>query len=252
MRAAPRPPDDQGDLADVKPSRAAAFIGDLINNSIDTHDHAGLERAVGLGEKLLQRDMDPAIRATVCYFIGNAWAGLRAIRHGDPQSHSAWEHPEAANEILWYRRAMTDPGFETMPAATRCQNLTNLGNVFSHIGRFVEAIELWERALAVDTSFGMAMGNRGFGLLFYGNALYDDGQSPVFFSHAHALLVDSLKLQLTPEARCKFRGHNKRLWGELDSHLLRSDVKARHDKMVGLVEREPGSHKQLPMPHVRR
>jgi hypothetical protein len=33
---------------------------------------------------------------------------------------------------------------------------------------------------------------------------------------------------------------------------IRSNGKARRDKMVGLVEREPESHKQLPMPHVRR
>jgi hypothetical protein len=68
-------------------------------------------------------------------------------------------------------------------------------------------------------------------------------------------MVAGLQLQLT--VRYKDAGVDASVaflkWRIRDSHLLRSDVKARHDKMAGLVERMLKLHKDLPKakpPHV--
>jgi tetratricopeptide (TPR) repeat protein len=44
--------------------------------------------------------------------------------------------------------------------ATNPRVLTNLGNLYDDIGRPVEAIDCYERALRTDESFGMALGNK--------------------------------------------------------------------------------------------
>ena len=59
---------------------------------------------------------------------------------------------------------MASDGFEGLGLIERAQALNNLGNILNHIGRFVEAIEAWDRALALVPNMAMANGNRGIGL----------------------------------------------------------------------------------------
>lgn len=46
----------------------------------------------------------------------------------------------------------------------RLQALTNLANSFDTLGRDLEAIEAYDKALAIDSGFGMALGNKGMAL----------------------------------------------------------------------------------------
>lgn len=43
-------------------------------------------------------------------------------------------------------------------------SLVNCGNLFDSMGREVDALECYDRALAIDPAFGMALGNRGMAL----------------------------------------------------------------------------------------
>ena len=47
----------------------------------------------------------------------------------------------------------------------RLKALTDCGNSFDIVGRYLDAIDCYERALNIDSSFGMAAGNRGITLL---------------------------------------------------------------------------------------
>ena len=47
----------------------------------------------------------------------------------------------------------------------RLKALTDCGNSFDNIGRYLDALDCYERALKLDSSFGMAAGNRGITLL---------------------------------------------------------------------------------------
>jgi tetratricopeptide (TPR) repeat protein len=49
-------------------------------------------------------------------------------------------------------------------ALLRLQSLTNLGNSFDTLGRDLESIEAYDRALAIDPDFAMALGNKGMAL----------------------------------------------------------------------------------------
>ena len=74
--------------------------------------------------------------------------------------------------------------------------LTNLGNALSTVGRSVEAIEYWDRALRKSARFPMALGNRGYGFSYYAGALYDKGHQRILLKQAHSDLSMALSSQL--------------------------------------------------------
>src|SRR5689334_10588892 len=82
----------------------------------------------------------------------------------------AWEQPECQEQILELRRALRHPAFSRLHKIRQCQILTNLANQLSSIGRFIEAVEIFGRALSLSGKFGMARGNRGIALSHYAAA----------------------------------------------------------------------------------
>ncbi len=149
------------DITDIDNDRALALVGQLADVSLDLKETVGLERAIALIGQIRARDLTPEQSTTLCYFAGNAWSNLRTLRRTTREAAWAWEQDELENEILNLRQAARRGQIEAVVDERRCQILTNLGNAFDHVGRFVEAIELYDRALAVRPDFPMARGNRG-------------------------------------------------------------------------------------------
>ncbi|QWS00198.1 LA2681 family HEPN domain-containing protein [Bacillus cereus] len=59
--------------------------------------------------------------------------------------------------------------------------ITNLANEMNHVGRFVEALDLWDRVEGIlNGSYPMAIGNMGLGITTYASYLYD-------YNHKHYL-----------------------------------------------------------------
>ena len=89
------------------------------------------------------------------------------------------------------------PGFDKLPSLRRCQILTNLGNQLNSLGRCVEALATWTRALSIDLNFVIALGNRGYGLTQYARGLYDPEHRSIFLYFAHR----DLSAALSPRAK---------------------------------------------------
>jgi hypothetical protein len=113
----------------------------------------------------------------------------------------------------------------------RCQIETNLANQLSTVGRFVDAVAVWHRALALDPNFGMALGNRGYGLVSYARSLYDTGHRDVFLLAAHknleAAISSKAKYAQTDhrQARAFFAERMKEIEGAIDVPEARQAVK---------------------------
>jgi hypothetical protein len=60
------------------------------------------------------------------------------------------------------------------------------------MGRCVDAVAMWTRALALNPRFGMALGNRGCGLTRYAGSLYDPSHRDVFLYFAYQQLDAAL------------------------------------------------------------
>src|SRR3546814_14902280 len=82
----------------------------------------------------------------------------------------------SAQQILALSRAAAHPGFAELGDVRRCQLLTNSANILNAMGRFTDAIEGWDDALAIRPDFAMALGNRGYGIKQYGIML-DEGST---------------------------------------------------------------------------
>ncbi len=174
--------------AGLSGEQALEQIGFLIDLSDDLRSEEGTSRALLWADELARTSLSAADQALLEYFRANAWASRQKARHGDRSAAWAWEQPELQEQLLHLRSAVQHEGFDDLPDVRRCQIFTNLANQINTIGRFVEAQEYWNRALALRPRFGMALGNRGYGLAEYARTLYDTGHKGLLLCHAHRSL----------------------------------------------------------------
>lgn len=189
-----------GDILKLEPDDAMSRVGELIDLSTDLEREEGLHKAIGWCEQLKTIAMSPSQQATLCYFEGNAWSAIRQLRHKVGGDVWEWEQIELEKEIICLRLAMKAEGLPDFPPQRLCQIYTNLGNCFSHIGRFVEALWYYDKALVILPDFGMANGNKAIMLSDYARTLYDGGHTCIFLKKAHSLLKSALAHPLEPGA----------------------------------------------------
>lgn len=194
---------------DLVPQQFLEYMGVLIDLSFDLRRKEGLELAIKWGNEIEQRGLDQVNFPLFHYFRANAWSCLWNILVHFEKKYSGWdwEQEEAEKEIFYLRSALIEPTFKNLDPYRQCQILTNLGNTYDTIGRFVEAQEYWGRALAINPQFGMALGNRGLGLWHYASSLYDPGHATVFLKFALNDLNHSLETQTDdPGAKVIYKG----------------------------------------------
>lgn len=192
-------------------------IGLLIDAAHDLGKLEGTNRALEWADALEARGPSAALTAELDYFRANAWADLRAARHADRTASWSWEQPELQREIFCLRKALNSPAFEGLHPIRRCEIFTNLGNQLNTVGRFVDALEYWARAISLMPDFWMAQGNRGCGRLSYARALYDTGHRNAFVVFAQedltaASVADPARNHLgSTAARAQFAAELKAL-----------------------------------------
>lgn len=197
-------------------------IGMLTDLSLDLSKEEGLKQALRLSEQLLRKELTSIQRAYLHYFIGNVWANIKRLSCGTVGL--LWEEENIEQEIIYYRRASYEESFNELPKQLRCEILTNIGNLFSEVGRFTEAIEFWERALDIIPKFGMALGNKAYCLLHYAKCHYDTGQMAVMLKLAHSDLDKALKLSIDKEAKQVFLDSRLMIEKILDKDFLIKEI----------------------------
>lgn len=171
------------------PVEALSHIGRLTDLSFDLRTTEGLERSIQLSQELQKRDLKTEHLATSHYFLANAWSNLKTLRRTGTGKSWDWEQKEIEQEIFHLRTALKNG---SLPDNVLCAALTNLANLLNEIGRSVEAVEYWDKALGKSPSFAMACGNKGAGLTYYAGSLYDPGHKGIFLKHAYANLKEAL------------------------------------------------------------
>ncbi len=136
-----------------------------------------LERAIGVWSR--HSTDNPGIAYNIANTENELWrlAVKRAGRVGALES--ARSHLHQARALF---SQVGDDG--KAPQHLRVQALTNLGNTYDHMGRDIDALDCYERALAVDPKFGMALGNKAVALI---------GIAPHMGSHKHAILSPAVE-----------------------------------------------------------
>lgn len=177
------------DLTNKSPQKILKTIGDIFETSRINKDLDQLQNAIKLADSINLENFDTHSQAVFYYFVGNAWSYVQNIRF--PKEKFPLETEELEKQIKYYRKAYglikaSNDKFVT------CQILTNIGNLFSHIGRFSEAQEYYNLCLELDNNFGMAIGNKGYGLYNYARLIFEPTQQFIFMQYARKHLKESL------------------------------------------------------------
>ena len=189
--------DDVGALCDRD---ALDAIAQLVDHASD-HGDLGLNaKALAWCDDVAQRPLSPKNSAVLDYFRANIWGHRQQLRQSDRAAVWAWDQEDIQRQIFFLRRSLNNKAFSKLSVVRRCQVLTNLGNQFDTVGRFVEARPMWTRALELRPDFWMARGNRGRAIVGFARALYDPGHRAVFALVAHQELVQAIRdLDACPE-----------------------------------------------------
>lgn len=174
-------------LGAMSDAEAIDCVATLIDLSNEAGSKDGVTRSFSQLNKVGKRNLSPADQALLHYFRANAWAVKRRLdATTGPRS---WEPKHLQEQIISLFKARSHEGFDSLDNIRRCQILTNLGILLNDIGRFIEAIELWDSALEIIPNFAMAHGSRGSGFKYYGLASEDRYDLEVLMLTAHNSFV---------------------------------------------------------------
>jgi len=164
-------------------SKSLLEIAQKIDSAVEQKDESTLSAAISDCETLLETE-EGVIRVDLHYFIANAFAGIFGCKDSEDYRWS-WEQTEGISELLALRKAIREPSFELASKVRKYQIRTNLAGRLNSLGRTVEAIEQWDKALLLIPNAAMASGNRAVGIRSYSRALYDHGHVGVLLSAAN-------------------------------------------------------------------
>jgi len=194
-------------LNDLSTGEALSIIAQLTDISLDLQKIEGIEKSIRLNTKLQKRDLKLNQSAVSHYYFANAYAYKRKLATAGTDASWQWEQNEIEKEIFHLRKAL-QLGKGTLPENHICPITTNLANLLNEVGRFIEAIELWNRVLDIDAQFSMALGNRGIGYTYYSRALYDQGQALLFLKCAYPDLKSAYQKETHhKDAKASFKAY---------------------------------------------
>src|ERR1700754_2113764 len=114
-------------------------LGQLVDLSFDLNRIDGVEKAIALSQTIEKEKLNDNNFIILHYDLANAWNVLRKLKRAFTKEDWLFEQDELNNEIINSRIALNHPGFKNIQPERQCQILTNLGSLFSYIGRFIEA-----------------------------------------------------------------------------------------------------------------
>jgi hypothetical protein len=215
--------EDSINFENLSVEEALEQLAKMIDVAEDSLD-AQLARDALARADTLESRLESAQFVQFYYFKANAWSVLRLIKHQDDFKVWAWNQEEILYEIYYYRRAITHGAFESIDDFRKCQILVNTGNILNHIGRPIEAIEYWQRALNIIPNFGMAKVNLALGWESYAKLLYDIGHSYILLNKAYKV-YDSLKF-------------GEHIWDALDTRPIYLSVIEHKNQILAHVDIE--------------
>ncbi|MDR3682110.1 MAG: LA2681 family HEPN domain-containing protein [Geothrix sp.] len=178
-------------MAGSKPS--VKELANKVDEAWFSRDMSKLQECIDLIKDQLQEDGDAKRNGALYYFLANAHSGKRACQPGKNTLEN-WEDEDIEAEIFNLRVAhKLLEGSRSQTGKVRyCQASTNLGNALSLVGRPVEAIYYWDKALEA-LPFGMAMANRGYGLLHYSRFVPDPSHKNLIAHRAYRDMATALE-----------------------------------------------------------
>ena len=184
------------------PNEILNNFANIFEKSRSINDLVSIKNGLNLSVDVdLQRFNDEQ-KSTFHYFLANGWSYVLQLKY--PNSYEVpISSKEFEKQVYHLRCALQLIG--KREDINVCQILTNLGCAFDHIGRFSEAQDYFNKALLINPNFGMALGNKGFGLYRYAREVFDGVHQFIFLQYARKHLLEACdKKDVYEEARSGF------------------------------------------------
>lgn len=170
-------------------------IGTIFDMSLDHESLAGIEKGFLLANEINQADLNPTLLTGLFYNLSNGWSYKRTIKYGKSTDGWQFQMEELSLEIIYLRKAIASQGFVEVMAERQCEIYTNLGNAFFVIGRFVEAMSYWRKAIDIIPNFAMAIANMANCTFYYGRSLFDNVHTNLFICYSYHQFVQALEFK---------------------------------------------------------
>jgi tetratricopeptide (TPR) repeat protein len=166
---------------------------------IDIGVGLGNEKTIKEGVKLLQKDFEAIVHRdeyapTAYYNLANGYYALFRFKMMRDPFVACFKETELDRARIYYRKALE---YSPKDAMFESQIWVNLGNCFDTLGRVIDALECYEKALELKQDHGMALGNKGMALGYY--AAVTGEHQGTFLVEAYSLLSQALRLGVPPE-----------------------------------------------------
>lgn len=198
----------------LRVEQAIADLGHLVDAALDLRRPDGIMYAREWLLELRAGHLTDVQSAQLSYFESNISGNLRELKLlacKDQEARErlvwAWEQDELEQQIRQLREASTSRGFKLLPLELQCSVFTNSANALDTVGRFIEAIDCYARAVRIRPDFGMALGNLGMSFYHYAITVYDPGHRGVLIRAAYHSLERALSCELSGDARECFAGY---------------------------------------------
>ena len=184
------------------PNEILNTFANIFEKSRSINDLVSLKNGLNLSSSVDLTHFDDEQKSIFHYFVANGWSYVLQLKHSN-----SYEVPISSKEfekqVYHLRCALQLIGKKEND--NTCQILTNLGCAFDHIGRFSEAQDYFRKALSINPDFGMALGNKGFGLYRYAREVFDGVHQFIFLQYARKYLLEACdKKDVYEEARFGF------------------------------------------------
>lgn len=173
----------------------------LIDGAMDAGDEDSVQNLLEKLNNLPEHGFNKIELSKIGFFKANCYSALRQLKNR--HLSWGWDDPELESEIYYLRVArniLSEIPLKEDRTDLRFRVSTNLANALNHVGRFVEAIDLWDKVLSEDPDYAMSVGNRGIAFLWYGKYLYDPGHQRIFLNESYHKIKRAIKLGLEDHA----------------------------------------------------
>lgn len=190
--------------------------GDLVDVYKLKSDLLGIECLLQTFPKIFKEiDKKTALWTLFKYFTGVALGDFEELVIKTTQKPVIYKNmsreENLERQLFTYRDALQSEGFSDLDSSFQACIYTNLANVYSHTGRTLEAIDLWNKAIKASDQFPMATANLAYGIQKLGEITSDPGHKMLLYKNAYDK-YKKLNFSLYPEDSKKvFKREAKKL-----------------------------------------
>ena len=195
-------------IASAGDSRFLVNTGGLL---IHVGNESANQEMIQEGVELLQRNLEKLVNdsryvAIVHYKLGNGYSSLFSVKKKKEPMTGFFRDSDLNLARSHYEKALEcDPEKPLLSS----QIWVNLGICFDNIGRVLDALECYERAIALKPDHSMALGNKGIGLYIYARVAGE--HQVMFLREAYALLSKALEQGVPATAASHFERYLRRI-----------------------------------------